>query len=405
MRLSHTKFLLTTLITCSGLFVAFFLNPPFAPSGSLDDPKTPYVENADSLMIGRITDLLSRSEKTFEYDGDNDGTNDVEVTTKIIAKVHSGDEKNSHVPIDVIQTQSESNTMTLTVGEKIIIGKTTPSDAPTSYYLYDKYRLNVTLMLGIVFLLCASLFAGYRGLTSFLGLVVTMLILFFITIPAILSGKSPLLVCGLSSIFIAIVSIVVAHGKNRRTMIAVFSTVLLVCLALTFSMLTVWLLRLSGLGTEEAFYLQMVPNIHIDVRGLLLGGILLGVLGVLDDITTAQAAVVEEIHRANATLSMRELYTRGVSVGKEHITSLVNTLVLAYTGASFPLLLLFFVYPRPWWTVLNSDMVMEEIARTFVGSIILVLAVPITTALAAWSYSHKPLTEKERGEEFHGHHH
>lgn len=403
--MSHTKFLLITSTVCAALFVFFFFHPPIAPIGSLDDPKTEYVESNDSLAVGLITDILSSTEKTYDYDGDGDGKNDIETTIKIIAKIQNGDEKGKHVPITVTQNLQEINNATLKKGEKIIIGKTTPNDAPTSYYLYDKYRLNVALILGIIFLICASVFAGYRGLTSFLGLVITMTIIFFFIIPAILSGSSPLLVCGTGSIFIAMVSIIVAHGKNRRTILAVFSTIILICIAIVCSLLAVYLLRLSGLGTEEAFYLQMVPNISINIQGLLLGGILLGVLGVLDDITTAQAAVVEEIHRANKNLNMSELYNRGVSVGREHITSLINTLVLAYTGASFPLLLLFFVYPKPWWVVLNSDMIMEEIARTFVGSLILVLAVPITTALAAWSYANKPLTESEKTNELHIHHH
>jgi uncharacterized membrane protein len=405
MKISHSTFLLIITITCVGFFFLLFNNPPSAPAGALDDPKTPYIENSDSLMIGKITEILSSEQTQYDYDGDNDGRNDQEVTTKLIAYIHSGDEAKTYAPITLTQTQEEFEKNPFTPGDKIIIGKNYPPDAPSAYYIYDKYRLNSALLLGIIFLICTTLFAGYRGLSSFLGLVLTMTILFFITIPSILSGKSPLLICSISSILIATLSIIVAHGKNRRTILAVLSTSILVCLAILFSLLTVWLLRLSGLGTEEAYYLQMVPNMSIDIRGLLLGGILLGVLGVLDDITTAQAAVVEEIHRANTALNMKELYARGVSVGKEHITSLVNTLVLAYTGASFPLLLLFFVYPRPWWTVLNSDIVMEEIARTFVGSIILVLAVPITTALAAWSYAHKPLNEQELGEGAHKHHH
>ena len=128
----------------------------------------------------------------------------------------------------------------------------------------------------------------------------------------------------------------------------------------------------------------------IDVRGLLLGGILIGVLGVLDDITTAQAAAIEEISLANDKLGFRELYRRGISIGKEHIASLVNTLVLAYVGASFPVVLLYMLHKNiPMWLLLNSNFIAEEIIRTVVGSTALVLAVPLTTVMSAYFFSQK----------------
>ncbi len=405
MRLSQKHLVYLSLVLIITGITWSYLRPPFSPPGSLDNPDTPYVENSDSLMVGRINEILSRSEKTYEYDGDGDGANDVNITTQFIAHIKNGDDAGTYAPITLTQTQKEESSMFIKTGDTIIIGKTTPPDAPTSYYFYDFYRLHAAFILGCLFFIATVIFAGYRGFTSLLGLLSTMGMLFFFAVPSILAGHPPLLICGISSICIGTISVLLAHGKNRRTIIAVISTIFLIVLTILFAYISGWFLTLTGLGTEEAFYLQAIPNTHIDVKGLLLGGILLGVLGVLDDITTAQAAIVEELHRANQTFSFGELYRRATSVGKEHITSLVNTLILAYTGASFPLLLLFFVYPQPWWTTLNNSIVMEEIARTFVGSITLVLAVPITTALAAWSYSHTPLTQKELTEESHGHHH
>jgi len=144
------------------------------------------------------------------------------------------------------------------------------------------------------------------------------------------------------------------------------------------------LARLFGMGTEEAFYVQMGLLENIDLKGLLLGGIIIGALGVLDDVTTGQAAAVDEIHKANPTLPFIELYRRGLSVGREHITSLVNTLALAYIGAGLPLLLLFTTNTvQPLWVAMNAESIVEEIIRTLVGSTTLIFAVPITTALMA----------------------
>src|SRR5690606_24963107 len=135
----------------------------------------------------------------------------------------------------------------------------------------------------------------------------------------------------------------------KRTTIALAGTFITLALAIVSAVSFVSLTKLLGLGSEETLELQYSPLTAINLRGLLLAGIIIGALGVLDDITTAQAAAVEEIHKANRKLGFQEIYSRGMSVGKEHITSLVNTLALAYAGASLPTLLLFTVYPQPIW--------------------------------------------------------
>jgi len=143
--------------------------------------------------------------------------------------------------------------------------------------------------------------------------------------------------------------------------------------------------QLLGLGSEEAMFLQLDPSLTLNLQGLLLSGIIIGTLGVLDDVTASQAAVVDEISKANESLGFKELYKRGLSVGHEHIAALVNTLFLAYAGAALPLFLLFYINKtQPLWVILNGELIAEEIVRTMVGSSALVLAVPITTALAAY---------------------
>lgn len=203
-------------------------------------------------------------------------------------------------------------------------------------------------------------------------------------VPRILAGEHPLGVTLAGAVMIALTSIYLAHGANRRTTVALAGLLVTLAAAAGLAILFVSLARLSGAGSEEAVLLQVGHLAGVNLRGLLLGGILLGALGVLDDITTAQAAAVEEISRANPSLGPTDLYRRGLSVGREHITALVNTLVLAYAGASLPLFLLFTINPdQPLWVTLNTEFVAEEIVRTLVGSIALVLAVPVTTLLAA----------------------
>lgn len=274
----------------------------------------------------------------------------------------------------------------LEVGEKVYVVKVYDG-LSTSYYIPDRYRLDTIYWLVAIFFLIVIVAARGKGLGSLVGLTFSFLVIIKFILPRILAGDNPLLVCLVGAMAIALVSIYVAHGFRARTTLAVISTVIIISFTAIIDYLVVHWTKLFGIGSEEAIYAQFGLNGIINLRGLLLGGIIIGVLGVLDDITTAQAAVVDELRQANPSLSFRELYKRGISVGREHIVSLINTLVLAYVGASFPLVLLFRQSEQPLSFVLNSHLVAEEIVRSLIGSTALIMAVPLTTVLSAYAFS------------------
>src|SRR5436309_2318236 len=271
----------------------------------------------------------------------------------------------------------------LRVGDAVIAVQSPPPDQ--SYFVVDRDRSRPLIFLAVAFFALAVLLGRLRGATSLLGLAITVAVIVGFVVPSIVAGASPLFVSILGALAIAVASIYLAHGFSRRTTIAVASTLITLTLSAFLAAAAVSLARLFGSGTEEASYLQLGLLKQVNLRGLLLGGIILGAVGVLDDITTGQAAAVDEIHKANPALPVRELYWRGRSVGTEHITSLVNTLFLAYAGASLPLFILFTVNgAQPLWVTLSSEFIAEEIVRTIVGSIALILGVPITTLMAAY---------------------
>jgi uncharacterized membrane protein len=258
------------------------------------------------------------------------------------------------------------------------------------YNVFEPYRIPGLMAMASLFIFALFLVAGKKGLTSLIGLGVSLLIILKWMVPQILMGSSPLTVCWMGGIMIIFISLYLAHGFNKRTSLALVSTLITFHLALGFGYLAVNGARLFGMGSEEALLLTYTDlGVGIDLRGLLLGAIVIGALGVLDDITTAQTATVEEIHKADKKLSVKELYKRGLSVGHEHIASLVNTLVLAYVGVAFPVLLLLMDTNEPFWVILNNEFMAEEVGRTLVGSLTLVLAVPIATGLAAHVYGQK----------------
>lgn len=274
--------------------------------------------------------------------------------------------------------------------DEIVLSKSILSDGTTSFSIMDRYRLTPLLWISAIFFLIVVLAAGKKGLGAIIGLGISFAVILLYIVPQILDGSDPLLIAISGSLFIMAVTIYLAHGFSQKTTIAVVSTFLSLVITGLLAVFMVNLLNLQGLGTEDAYLLQF-SNVVINLKGLLLGGIIIGTLGVLDDITTAQTSTIFEIAKANEKLGVKELFFRGYTVGKEHITSLVNTLVLAYAGASLPIFLFFVLNPlnRPWWMILNSELVVEEIVRTLAGSIGLILAVPITTLLAAFLSRYK----------------
>jgi uncharacterized membrane protein len=282
------------------------------------------------------------------------------------------------------------------VGNDIILTKTTMENGSIEYFIVDHHRVPAVIFALGFFLVLVLLVAKKRGLASLLGLAYGIYFIIFALIPLIIAGFNPFVVSIFGIIISAIISLYLGHGLNTRTTLAVVSTTILLCFSAAMAWFFTIFGNISGFGTEDSLSLTFNRVLgQIDIRGLFLAGIMISVLGVLDDITTAQSAIVEELKRAKPELSFKELYLRAFSVGKEHIISLVNTLAYAYVGSSLVFILILSASDgRNLWTLINSEFISQEIIQTVVGSSSLVLAVPVTTGLAAWYYSRYGVGEK-----------
>jgi uncharacterized membrane protein len=250
-----------------------------------------------------------------------------------------------------------------------------------SYTVIDQQRSRP--MIGLVALAVAVIlaFGRWRGLSSLAGLAVSFAVLLLFVIPAILDGSPPLLVAVVGAAAIMFAALYLTHGVSVHISVAVAGTLASLVLTGLLGAAFTSLMRLTGVGGEESAYLTAVQG-TIDPRGLLLAGIVIGALGVLDDVTVTQAVTVAEM-AAGGRRSRWELYRSAVRVGRAHVGSAVNTIVLAYAGATLPLLLLIAAGSGPLGQVLTSEFLAQEILRSAVGTIGLVASVPITTALAA----------------------
>ena len=281
-----------------------------------------------------------------------------------------------------------ANKIKYSVGNRVLLNLVTDIDGQMNYLIVDFIRKDSLLLLSIIFILLLIAITRWRGFTAILGMLFTFFIVFVFILPRLLLGDNPLLIATLASLIIIPISFYLAHGLNKKTTIAIISSIISLIITALLASIFTQLAHLTGLSSEEAGMLS-IDQSNLNMKGILLAGIVIGALGVLDDITISQAAIVDELARTANLSKVKDLYSRSMVIGKDHITSMVNTLVLAYAGASLPLLLIFTHNPHPFLEIINYELIAEEIIRTLIGSIGLILAVPITSLIAANFYQNK----------------
>ncbi len=269
------------------------------------------------------------------------------------------------------------------VGDRVVLSYAGANpDDPASYQVVDFQRGAPLLVLALAFAVAVIVLGRWQGLAALVALGLSFVVLVGFVLPAILAGQDPLLVAVVGAGLIMFVVLYLTHGFSARTSTAVLGTLLSLALISVLSAVFSAATSLTGLD-EDTSSLMGVLRAPIDARGLLLAGIVIGALGVLDDVTVTQTSAVWELRKANPALSWRQLYKAGQRIGRDHVSSAVNTLVLAYAGAALPMLLAYTLSGRTFGEVVSSQAVAQEVVRTLVGSIGLVAAVPITTAIAA----------------------
>lgn len=250
-------------------------------------------------------------------------------------------------------------------------------------YITDMIRTSALLWLLGAFIVVLFAVGRWRGVTSLLGLAASLVVLFGFVLPMLLKGHAPLLITLIGAAALLFIAIFGTHGFRRESRSAFVSTIAGVSITALFATLFTSFARLTGLGTEDAAVLQLSTNTAINFHGLLLSGMILGAVGVLDDVAVTQAETVFELKRTNPELGRKELAQKAMRIGRHHIASVVNTLVLVYAGASLPLFILFYTADQSILHLINAEFIAEEVVRTLVGTIGLILTVPLTTWFAS----------------------
>jgi uncharacterized membrane protein len=304
------------------------------------------------------------------------GTDVPVIYQRLIVEFLEGSEKGKRIGI-------ENDYVEFKVGDELYVSHTTNKlDGKDLYAVSERYRLPVLVALALLFIVLVAAFGGLPGLRGLASLIGGMALIFFILFPSILHGYSPIGMSLLVASLIVVLGSYVTHGFNWTTTSAVLGMIATITVTGVLAYVVVGWAGLTGFESEEAVYLNLSSRGSINIVGLLLGGMLIGLLGVLYDAAIGQAVAVEELRRAGPHLSRVYVFKRALRIGREHIGALVNTLAIAYVGASLPLFLLFVTAQENASFLLNKEVFATEIIRTLVGSCGLVLAVPITTYLA-----------------------
>lgn len=287
-------------------------------------------------------------------------------------------------PRDGERVTFDSDFPRISVGLNIYVNHLKDVGGVERYAITNIDRQNQVYFFIGLFVLAVILLGGKQGIRSLLSLAASFLAIFYILLPGLLHGWNPLLTSIVVASAILFFAIFLTHGFNRESVVAYGGTMISVFLTSILAIVAVKVTYLSGLSADESVYLNFNTGGTLDFTGLLLGAVIIGVLGVLDDIAVTQAAIVSELYDSNKSITRMEVYGRAMRVGREHVGALVNTLVLAYTGTALPLLLFFKTQQYGFTTAINMEIFTTEIIRTITGSIGLIVTVPIVTLLAVY---------------------
>ena len=349
-------------------------------------------QDLQETVKARVLEVVEQSDRQIM------GTDATTTVQTLRIEVLEGEKKGQVVSLD-------NDIMVLELGDAIFVNRLVAIDDTEYYTFKDVERRPQLFWMGILMVGLVIIFSGWQGMRALLSLGLSIVAIVFLLVPALLAGYEPALASLLIAGVILALSLFLTHGVKPRVVIAFVGTFSAVGVTCLLAWLSVDWLRLTGFGSDASVYLNFSTGGTLDIAGLLLGSIIIGLLGVLDDVSITQASVVQELRAANPTLSSFELYKRAINVGRDHVGSLVNTLALAYLGTALPLVMFYARANADFWQSINQEIIASEILRIIIGSIGLILAVPFTTMVAAWYFGNRAVSPDDTHAHSHGHQH
>jgi len=348
----------------------------------------PLIRNAfqpeqDTTDVGYSSDTVRAQVISIAEEGQVDYNGMPQTYQVAEVEILEGEFQNARVFMDFGRTQIMPEDYVLSVGDEILVSVgVSLVDQTTDAYFIDFVRGRAILLIFAIFVVVAFLVGSFTGLRSLLGMLIGLGVIVLFIIPQIAGGANPVLVSIIGSIIFLGLSLYLVYGWKPMTHAAVISMALALSITGVLSFVFIRLARLTGFGNEDMMFLMQQSQTPIDMRGILLAGIIIGSLGVLDDLVVGQSSSVFQLHAANPALTFKDLFSRAMTIGRDHVSASVNTLVLAYAGESLPMLLLFSITNVNLGMAINVSYIAEEVVRALAGTIGLFISIPIATALA-----------------------
>ncbi len=343
------------------------------------------IQKHDRIFKAEVTEVLQEKEKKVS------GEKTI-IQQKLKLKGLEGEFKEKQIIFNGIDGLEVIKSNVYEKGDEVLVAASYNENGEVNYYVTDHVRTPVLLWLTVVFIVCLLVVGQFKGLRAILALAVSFFVIIKYIIPSILSGVSPIIPSVIGSLLILIFIVYITEGFKIKSHLVILSTFFSLLVIILVSWLFVEIAKLTGVSGDDVSLLVTLGDYAINFKGLLLAGIIIGTLGVLDDVIVSQVSTVEQIFKTDKYQTGWEVFKKSYQVGVSHISSMTNTLFLAYAGVSLPLLL-FFVSGQTafstWEQALNNEAIATEIVRTLAGSIGLILAVPISTAIATWWFSRK----------------
>ena len=345
-------------------------------------------QDVKETVKASVLEVISQEEREVT------GTDTTTTVQEVRVLLEEGDKKGQVVSMT-------AEVVKLDVGDDIFVNRVVTINGDEYITFSAHERRPILAFIAIVFVGLLLFISRWQGVRALMSLGVSIAAILFLLVPALLAGYNPALTTlGIAAVIMAF-ALFGTHGFNARSIISYIGTMSAVLVTCIISYLSVRAMHLTGFSDDASVYLNFATNGSLDLASLLLGGIIIGILGVLDDVAVTQASVVVQLKAANPSFGFTELYNRALTVGRDHIGSIVNTLALAYVGVSLPLILLYAKTGTDIAAIFNQEVVAAELTRIIVGSIGLIIAVPATTAAAAWYYRARPVDSHDHS----SHHH
>ncbi len=360
--------------------------------GNLFAQESQLLEDKELMLLGQVEKVL-----TTKID-DVPNTEVTAVYTTLKVKLLDGEQKDTSIVI-------EDSSFNVAEGDKVYVRYVITKDGDEYYSIAEIYRLDGLLLLVGIFIGAVLLFGRKQGFLSLVALFISFGVIFKLLFPQMLSGGNIVLIATLGALLSLFVVMYVTHGFTRLTTSAFLGCTFSVITTLLFARFAADLTKVTGFSSEESVFLNMATNGNLDFVGLLIGGIIIGVIGVIDDVAITQASIVHELRHTDSSLSPKVLYGKAIKIGRDHMGAVINTLILAYTGASLPLILLLYGSNASFVELINREALTTEIIRSIAGSLGLLLAVPLTTLIAIFLMKNKEYVESSKGSHVHRHRH